>query len=55
MEVHLCCSKSRDGTVLSSSVPFACLLTFPLFCVCGQLERVYVFGMGCVSVVACSL
>ena len=29
VEVHLYWSKSRDGTVLSSSVPFACLCTFP--------------------------
>ena len=30
VEVHLCWSKSRDGTVLSSSVPFACLLSVVL-------------------------
>ena len=48
-------TQKRDGTVLSSIVPFACLFTSPLLCVCGQLEMVYVFSMDCVSVVACSL
>ena len=32
VEVHLCWSKRRDRTVLSSSAPFACLVCVPFRC-----------------------